>query len=88
MVMLRGGFRPSVAITLVKGTRRARVLLCLQCHGAWVLRSNGETPDVPEQASVEDEKAWLSALVNVAPPGDQLESYVRERLKQLAEPGR
>lgn len=70
-VVLCGGFRPSLAVTLEKGSRRARTLICLGCGEAWVDRFDSDGRRVGrEQAGVVGKELWRAAFQEaLSPPG-------------------
>lgn len=65
-VMMCGGFRPSIALTLEQGSRRARVLICVECSEAWVDRFDSDGRRVGrEQAWIEGAERWQAMFRGV-----------------------
>lgn len=77
-----GGFRPSFAVRLEKGTRWARMLLCLGCGEAWVDLFDADGRRVGrEQVQLDPPERWKAVFRALSPPGF---AVVPVRLEQVA----
>jgi hypothetical protein len=82
-----GGFRPSLAITLAKGDRAMRVLVCFDCGEAWAQRFASKEVTVMDEAASEqivlgDKKAWLAVFAPLVPEGDVIQTMAAEASKK------
>ncbi len=87
VVMMCGGFRPVLAITLTKGDRAMRVLVCFECGEAWAQRFMSKAMEpkdeaAREQALLGDEKVWLAVFAPLVPEGDVIRTMAAEASKK------
>ncbi|MDP3232198.1 MAG: hypothetical protein Q8S33_13365 [Myxococcales bacterium] len=90
-VMLCGGFRPVLAITLTKGDRAMRVLVCFDCEEAWLQRFTSKEMTAKDEAASEqvllgDKKAWLAVFAPLVPDGDVIQRLAAEVSKTKPRP--
>lgn len=91
VVMMCGGFRPVLAITLTKGDRAMRVLVCFDCEEAWsqrfMSRDMAEKDEAArEQVLLGDKKAWLAVFAPLVPEGDVIRTMAAEVSKKTSWP--
>lgn len=86
-----GGFRPVLAITLTKGDRAMRVLVCFDCEEAWSQRFMSKEMTAKDEAAREqvllgDKNGWLAVFAPLVPEGDVIRTLAAEVSKTRSRP--